>query len=86
MILKDTFKLITDIVGKDLVVFNIFLEEIFKFWLHYQVFNFKAIFILVPLPNYNFAKKQDGKKDLIEFIGSYNFKVIIILLIEPVAI
>ena len=41
LILKDIFKLITDISSKDLIVFKIFLKKIFKLSLSYLIFNFQ---------------------------------------------
>lgn len=86
MILKDAPEFAINIIIKNPTVFKVFLEKVFELHLYYQIFGFKVIFMLMPLLNHWFAKKWGGKRVLIEFISFSNFKVVFILLSEPVII
>ena len=80
------FKLAKDAITKSSIIFKILLKKVFKFFLCYQIFGFKVMYILMSLLNYCFAKNQDSKKDLIVFIVFSNFKIIFILLTKLIAI
>ena len=63
--LKNIFELAKNIVSKSLIVFKVFSEKIFLFFLQHWIFGLKAMFLPILLLNYYFAKKQGSKKDLI---------------------
>ena len=75
-----------DVIGKSLVVSKILLKKILELNPHHRVLDFGVTFMLVLLLDYCFTEKQSGKKDLIGPVSLSGFKVIFILLTEPVAI
>ena len=72
-------KLIKDSISKSLIVFKVFLEKILEFFLRYQIFGFKATFLLMLLLYYCFPKKKNKKKDLIWPISLSGFKIVFTL-------
>lgn len=86
MILGNASKLTTDVVSKSPIVSEVLLEEVFELRPRHLVLDLRATFILVPLLNYQSVKKQSNKRDLVRSVGSSGFKMILILLVEPVAI
>ena len=84
--MRNMFGLIKNAIIKSLIIFKIFLKKVIELFLCHQMLSFKAIFILLLLPNHCFIKKQSCKKNLIRPIGFGSFKIIFILLIKPIAI
>lgn len=76
------FELTKNAISKNLIIFKVFLKEIFVFIPHYQFFQFQAMFILMSLLNYYLLKKKSGKKNLVDCICPSNFEIIITLLVE----
>lgn len=72
-------KFAINIVNKNLIIFKIFFNKVLKLSLHYEVFEFGAMFMLILLLNYCFTKKQDNKKDLVRSINLNSFKIVFIL-------
>ena len=83
---KNVFELAKNAISKSLIIFKIFLKKIFEFLLYHQIFNFKAMLLLMLLLNYCFTKKQNSKKNLIWPITFGNFEIICKLLVEIIAI
>ena len=84
--LKKRLKLAKNVISKNSIISKIFLKEIFKFLPHYCILSLKAIFLLMLLLNYCFVEKQGSKRNLIWPIGHNNFKMILTLLAEAIAI
>lgn len=73
-------------ISRNPIIFKVFLEEVIEFCLHHLILSFEAMFMLVPLLEYQSKEKQDSKKYLVGFVGPNGFKVILIQLPELVAI
>ena len=84
--LKNRFKLAKNIISKNPIVFKLFLEKVFIFFLCHWILGLEATLLLILLLNHQFAKKQVGKKDFIWPISSNNFIIIFILLAKTIAI
>lgn len=80
------FELAINTINKDLIVIKIVLEKILELYLYYLVFGFGEIFIVILLLDHYFAEKQDSKRDLIEFVGFKNFKIVFMLLLKAIII
>ena len=85
LILEDAFELAADAIRKNLIVFNVFLEEVLELYLRHLVLDLIVIFMLVPLLDHRSIEKQSGKRDLGEPNSPSSFKVILTLLTEMVA-
>ena len=72
--------------SKNSIICKVFFKKVVKLFIYYQIFSFKAIYILMQLLNYCFIEKQKGKKDLIGLVNLSSFKMILILCREPIAI
>lgn len=84
MILRDTFKLATDAIGKSFIIFKVFLKKNLKLRPHHQVLDFKIIFMLMLLLDYCFTEKQSYKKNLVRPISFNNFESVFLLLAKAV--
>lgn len=84
--MRNALELAKNTVSKSPIVFKVFLKKVFELSLYYWVFVFGAAFMLMPLLNYCFAKKHNGKKNLIEPVNSCDFKIIFIPIVEKIAI
>ena len=62
---ENTSKLAENAITKSLIISKVFLKEVFKLFPRYRIFDFRAMFLLMPLLNHIFMKKQSGKKDLV---------------------
>ena len=80
------FKLTKNAVSKNLIIFKVFLRKILEFPLCHQILNFEAMLLLMPLLNHCFIEKQGSKKNIIRPISPSNFKIVLILLTEMIAI
>ena len=85
-VLRDISKLAKNTINKSPIISKIFLKKIIEFFLHYQIFSFEAMLLLVLLLDYCLAEKQGGKKDSIWLISSSGFKIIFTLLVKTIVI
>lgn len=74
------FKSTINIVSKNLVVFNIFLEKFLKLYLYHCDFDFKVIFILILILYHCFTLKKNNKRYTIRFYSFSSLKIIFELL------
>lgn len=85
-ILRKTSKLAANAISKVLIVSKVFLKKFFELNLYYWVLNFKTMFMLMPLLNHQFAKKEDSKKDMIKLVDPNSFEIVFALVIKMIAI
>ena len=83
--LRNAFELAKNAINQSSIIFKILLK-VFKLFLYYQIFDFRAMFILMLLLNYHFIEKQNGKKILIRSISLSSFEIIFILLAKTIII
>lgn len=86
LILKGVSELARDDIGKAPVILKVFLKEIFKFGLYHWVFGFKATFILMLLLNHYSVEKWGSKKDLVCFVCSSSFEIVLVLLAKMIVL
>ena len=59
------FELAEIVISKNLIIFKVCIGKMLEFFLRHQILSFRATFLLMPLFNYCFSEKRDGKKDSI---------------------
>ena len=57
LIFRNTFKLTKNAISENSIVFKVFLKKILQFLLYYQIFDLKAMFLLMLLLNYSSIEK-----------------------------
>lgn len=67
-------KLAINAISKNLMIAKVFSKNIFELSLYHQLFSFRVVFILIPLLNNCFAKKQSYKKNAVKPISSVVLK------------
>lgn len=75
-----------DTVSKGSVVFKVFSKKILEFNQCHWGLSLRTTFILMLTLYDQSAKKQGGKRDAIDHVGSGSIKIILTLLAKPVII
>lgn len=86
LVLKNISEFTKNAISKSSIVSKVFSKKVFELSPYYWVLGFKVTFMLMPFLNYYFAKKQGGKKDLIEPDGLSGFEMFFTVLVEIIAI